>query len=273
MLPPESYGERMIVRTMAIKCFRTRVVSEIPSGSANVKVVPPARRRRVSVRSAVIALMLFSGWGVALSNRGPLLARWWGWRLARAESGADQADYLQRLIASGPAAVGAARALAVNADPWVRCMGVGLLRQDSSETGRRLLTAALTDADDRVRELAAIGLAARGDEAAVDTLAEMIATGKKNEGIVALSALRRIGTARARAAIRAIGADAADASIKAQAIEALGALEDNEAVEWLIDQLADDRLVRSDGLTVSPTVGQVAARALEAITGKSFDRQ
>ncbi len=223
----------------------------------------------------VIAVLLAAAWVGVLSNRRPLLARWWGWRLARAETGAEQAYYLQRLIASGPDAVGAARALAVDADPWVRCMGVGLLHQDLSESGRRLLRAALTDADDRVRELAAMGLAARQDEAAIEPLAEWIASGKKHEGVVALGALRSIGTPQARAAIRAVAADAADASIKAQAIEALGALEDSEAVDWLIDQLGDDRPARSDtpdAESTGPTVGQAAARALEAITGQASGR-
>jgi len=204
-------------------------------------------------------------WAVAMLFRWEIRARWWGHRMAHADSPASRAYYFACLASIGDRAVGTADRLLRNASPEVRLEAVGILPRCRSERARALLLRAMSDGDADVREAAALGLALYHDRSAMPSLMKMLRSDEPNTALAAAVAMQHIGTPEAAAALvetvrtRLVGERSA--TLRAQAIDSLGLIGDRQAVPALIECLTDER----------PVATQPAAdRALQRISGESL---
>jgi len=213
-------------------------------------------------------------WAVAMLFRWEIRARWWGHRMAHADSPASRAYYFACLASIGDRAVGTAARLLRNASPEVRLEAVGILHRCRSERARALLLRAMSDGDADVREAAALGLALYHDRSAMPSLMKMLRSDEPNTALAAAVAMQHIGTPEAAAALietvrtRLVGERSA--TLRAQAIDSLGLIGDRQAVPALIECLTDER----PGAT-QPAADRALQRAIEAmgadLAGKGFD--
>ncbi|MGB9623727.1 MAG: HEAT repeat domain-containing protein [Phycisphaerae bacterium] len=225
-----------------------------------------AHRRMWIIIAALVVL-----WAAAMLFRWEIRARWWGYRLAHTDSPASRAYYFACLASIGDRAVGTAGRLLRNPSPEVRLEAVGILHRCRSERAGALLLQAMGDGDADVREAAALGLALHHDKAAMPSLLEMLRSDDADTALAAAVAMQHIGTPQAAAALvetvrtRAVGERSA--TLRAQAIDSLGLIGDRQAVPALIECLTDERPV-----TTRPAADRALLRAIEAI-GPDLARQ
>jgi hypothetical protein len=235
------------------------------TGFAVMEEPPATARPRNANRGMWIAIgVLVVLWATAMLFRWEIRARWWGYRLAHAESPQSRGYYFACLASIGDRAVGAAGGLLRNPSPEIRMEAVGILHRCRSAKARGLLLEAMQDPDIDVREAAALGLALYHDHTALPELLRMLKCDQQDTALAAAVALQRIGNPEATAALlkaaRAGTAEGRFASVRAQAIDSLGLLDVREAVPVLIECLTDERPV-----TTQPAAERALRRAIEAM--------
>jgi HEAT repeat protein len=254
-----------------------------------------SRRQRPWIALAAIALTVVLC-AAALVFRTPLRARFWAWRLARSATLEERSIYLRALWNAGPSARWGTGALLDHEDPEVRQYGVILLQHMHDDWSRAQLLEHLRDSDPAIAQLAAVGLAMRGDDIVVPELKAMCLKGVTSEAHSACLALERLGTPAALAALEELSRAPLAADVRVAVIDALAGIADPECVPVLLQMLSDQRVcavqphsrraaqqalhaLRARGLAPLPTttqaaspepstVGEWAAAALVSITGR-----
>ncbi len=222
---------------------------------------PGSPNRRTWIAIAVLVAL----WAVAMFFRWEIRTWWWGRRLASAETPQARGYYFACLASVGDRSLGAAERLLDHPSAEIRLQALAILHRCRSDRARPLLLRAMRDADLDVRESAALGLAAFGDEAVLPDLLRMLESSDENTVLAAVVALQRLGSPKALDALLRVAAGAAGggaASVRAQAVDSLGLIGDRQAVPVLIDCLADERPV-----TTQPAAERAMRRAIQAMAG------
>jgi HEAT repeat protein len=237
----------------------------------------------------------------AVLSRNLIRAHWWTHRLSRTESVEKRQIYVQCLASLGDRAVGPVSKLLESDEAELRSMALKVLHYARGERALQLILRASHDPDEQVRRAAVRGLVVRGDERAVSELASIAAAGEERTAMMATAGLRGVASDVAKSALIDLLTSSPHPGVRIEAIDGLAALRAKEAIEPLIDALADsavfegmtegdieakraiqsvkDSLARDFGLAEDVklalpdrrVVGETAARALSAITGHSFD--
>ena len=216
---------------------------------------PPARsNRRLVIAIALLVLV----WAIVILQRNAIRARWWEYRLVRAESLEDRARYLALLTSLGERAVPATERLLRNGDSTVRSYALAILNQVPGERAGGLLRRAVADPDADIRETAVRGLGARKE---LKALIEIVRSDDSVAACTAVDALASIGSAEAIDALIVQVADHPQVAVRVQAIECLGVLEAAQAVDVLTACLVDDTVF--DDTTLAE---RSAARAIQAVS-------
>ena len=249
--------------------------------------------RRLFLAVAVMVVV----WLAAMLYRNEIRARWWLYRLTSLSTtdGLDpHARYLARLASVGEAALPAAERLLQDSDTTLRSFGVTLLQRLQSPRAGELLLDASSDPDPVIRGEAVRGLGGRGD---VTSLRRIV---RRDDPVAACAAVEALASVGSQEAVEIIISQVRNGAardgraglpVRVQAIESLGELQAGQAVEALIDCLADQTFFegwtaaeRSAAAAVAAmrpgnrvnwpeprTVAQYAAEALQRITGRSWD--
>ncbi len=186
----------------------------------------------VAVWLAAMGLMLFCG---------PLRARYWAWRIARAKDAAEQDHYAARLASNPDAALGVTRGLLAHGDPNVRLLAVHVIGKATEAEAVEQLLLALADQQDGVRDAAALALGTRQQGGLVQRLATLASRKGGAVGASAVFALQRNASPAAADAIIEVLSSAAGAEVRTQAIESLGLLSVERARSVLTQMLEDHR--------------------------------
>jgi hypothetical protein len=166
-------------------------------------------------------------------------ARYWAWRLARAQTD-DQCEYFAARLAWSPdAALGVGKGLLTNPSPEVRVWTVRVVQRASKPQADDLLLAAIEDHDLRVRDAAALALGRRGGAATIRRLIDLTRRPQDDIAAAAVFALQRNASPAAVDAILQTLRESASAEVCAQAIESLGLLGITRAEPLLISKLSD----------------------------------
>jgi HEAT repeat protein len=251
-----------------------------------------------SYRAGMAMIVLTSGACVAaLVFRTPIRSRYWAWQVIQAHSVAERVAPLTCLCNAGDAGRWGAAALLAHPDEEIRQYGVVVLQHAESDWSRRALLQALRDSSESVREMAALGLAVRGDDTVIPELLRIYADGDDPSARAACLALERLATPAAVAALTGLTREPADAARRAALADALAAIGSENCVPGLLELLDDGRpcgvetraervlarlapLLAERGLSepatsrpasapVTQTVAERAAAALAQITGLS----
>ncbi len=249
---------------------------------------------------AVIALMLLAS-VLVWQGRNPLRAWWWNRRLADAASDAQRRLCALHLAALGSAALPALEhSLSQGADP-IRMESVVALGRIAEPRAIELLLKTTTDANALLRERAVQALADQPAELSEDALATVLQRSDERLGMVAARALARLNDDSAwRRLGEALNAHALP-GVRVQIIEEIAASRRAECVPNLVEALTDAAVfnghtlmeehqaavfpqlvprieaeLRGDGgwsldLPLGHVVGEDAAAALRAITGRDFE--
>lgn len=212
------------------------------------------RRPRAALAAILLTALACVG---ALLFRMPIVARYWAWRVAHASSSAERDAYLGALVNAGQAARWGISALLTSDDPQVRQYGVVILHHSKMPWARERLHRHLTDPDPDVRQLAALGLAARGDETILPTLRRLYQTGDDAAARTACIALEHLGTLEAVAVLNELAGEPADVAHRAALVDALAGLDEPACVPGLLLLLSDHRWCQSP-----PRAVEMAQRAL-----------
>ncbi len=214
----------------------------------------PARPRRRSRLAAGLIALTAAACAAALLFRLPLCGRYWAWRLARAASPAESAAYLDALCNAGDASRWGVRALLADERPNVRQYGVLVLHHAKTAWARERLLDLLADSDASVQELAALGLAVRGDDAVIPTLKWQYETGSPATAAGACRAFEHLASPDALTAMYELAVQPADVERRAALVDTLAAIGLPECVPALLELLADDRPCASAARTAAPPV-------------------
>ncbi|TWT44888.1 hypothetical protein RAS1_13070 [Phycisphaerae bacterium RAS1] len=201
--------------------------------------VRPARRLSVGA-CLIIATLLVCG--AALFFRGPIRARYWAEMIERAPDAAQRARYVTALCNAGDDAAWGIDRLLRSASSESRQLAAIVLQHQKTAAARERLLTLLSDHDDAVRELAALGLAMRGDASIIPRLESMYASADWRSGSAACVALERLGTPGAIAALERLAHLSAEPPARAALIDALDGIRDRACGPALLILLADDRL-------------------------------
>lgn len=232
----------------------------------SIPAEPSASRsnRRLWVAIGVLVAL----WAAAMLFRWEIRTWWWGQQLVRAETPAARGYYLACLASVGDRAVGTAARLLDHPSAEVRLEATAVLQRCRSATARALLLRAMHDPDVDVREAAALGLAIHGDRAVLPDLLRMADSPHEGTSLAAAVALQRLGGGEAADALRRIAVEAGrPANLRAQAADSLGLIGDRQTVPVLIECLHDER-----ALTLPPAAERALRRAAEAL-GADLARQ
>jgi HEAT repeat protein len=260
----------------------------------------PSGRSGYRAGTVMIAVTLLACLA-ALVFRTPLRSRYWAWQVVEARGVAERAAPLTHLCNAGNAGRWGTETLLAHPEPEIRQFGVLVLQHVRSDWSRRRLVQMLTDPDETVTELAALGLAIHGDASCIPELRRLYAGQDALTASAACMALERLATPEAVAAMAALAAQPASVAHRAALVDALAAVGTSDCVAPLLGLLSDHRpceiATRADRLlerltpvvaesgfgAVSPaepasrpatepashTIAERAAAALERITGLS----
>lgn len=179
--------------------------------------------------------------GAALVFRGPLRARYWAEKLDRSHDPHERARFAAALASAGVDAAWGVERLLRSPSGESRQFAALLLQSHPSTWARDRLMTLLTDADDGVRELAALALAMRGDELMIPRLEELYASGDARSAAAACVALERLGTAAAIAALDRLSRRPAEVEARAALVDALDGIRQCACGPVLLKLLSDER--------------------------------
>ena len=215
---------------------------------------PSRRRPRAAfVMIAVTAAACLA----AIAFRTPLCARYWAWRLMRATTAAESSAYLAALCNAGDSGRWGINVLLTSNDAAARQYGVLVLQHVKTPWARQRLLDLLTDQDPSVQELAALGLAVRGDDAVIPTLKWQYETGDAALAASACRAFEHLGTPEAVAALYEMAFQPADAVRRAALVDTLSGIGTAECVPALLELLTDERACDVPSRRESPPAGVV----------------
>ncbi len=204
----------------------------------------------IAVWLVAIGLMLFSH---------PLRARYWGWRLARAETEVLRDYYASRLAQRPQAALGVARGLLTHTDPDVRLLAVHVIDRADGDHAETFLLAGLKDREVRVRDAAALAVGRRRGADLVSRLTELATGDDDAVAAAAVYALQRDARPLAVDAMIRVLETTESLAVRVQAIESLGLLGVQRARPALTNRLSD-----RGNVTVMPANERGVWRALAA---------
>ncbi len=188
----------------------------------------------VIVWAAAMAVLLFAH---------PLRARYYAWRLARADEPLDRDYYTARLANHPDAAVSAVGGLLDHPDADIRLRVLRLLALTEQNEAIASLLRALSDSSRRVRDDAAIVLGRRGEADFLPAL-ERIALGEDpNAAAAAVYALQLTGHVRAPEVMLRVLRKQESPKPIVQAMESLTLLGETQAIPLLRDRTEDTRCV------------------------------
>ncbi len=174
--------------------------------------------------------------------------------------------HFHRLVNLGPSAVPAVSKLLASEDPGLRSFAVGVLHHARCDRATALLLQACRDEDIDVARLAIQGIALRGDEQAVRSLASIAISGEQHRAMMATAALADTGSSQAEQVLVDLLQLSREIGVRIEAIEGLANLQTPKAIEPLINLLDDDSVY--EGVTEQETM---ASRVFEAV--RSQDAQ
>lgn len=167
-------------------------------------------------------IFLIALFAVVVIQRDRIRAHWWAYRLAHDDSVSQRGYYLSCIAAVGTAGTGAIESLTQANDPDVRSLAIFALRNLAEDRGIPGLAHLLADADQDVREAAALGLAFKNSPAATEALRTGSTNANPRIATAALTGLARLETAEAISYLCAAPAKQLDPFVRAQAAESLG---------------------------------------------------
>ena len=207
-------------------------------GSESARQRTKRRRPRASTLMVLVtALACLS----AVLFRTPLRSRVWAARVITAHSAADRAAYLTLLCNAGDAGRWGTTVLLDHPEAEFRQFGVLVLHNVRSDWSRGRLLERLSDSDESIRELAALGLALHGEQSVIPHLQRIYESGATESAALACAALGRIATPQAVAALTQLATRPADPASRAALVDALAAIGTPACVPALLELLADDR--------------------------------
>jgi hypothetical protein len=217
------------------------------------------------MRLAVIAGLLLA-WILAMIYRTEIRAYWWAWQLTKAESPLVQDAYLERLTAAGDRSLGAARWLLGRPDEHHRAAGVRVLAACPDPAAERELLAALADDSESVVDEVVRVFIARpeADAVLIDALGNTDVPGLTAEIIDTLGAMRSTSAAPALAKLRTD--DRPVSRLPYSYRRAVRSMQSITSDGKPAGQSAVRRAL-ADALTV----GDIADRSLQLITGKTLE--
>lgn len=177
----------------------------------------------------------------ALVFRTPLRSRYWAWQVVEARGVAERAAPLTQLCNAGNAGRWGTETLLAHPEPEIRQFGVLVLQHVRSDWSRRRLVQMLTDRDEAVTELAALGLAIHGDASCIPELEQLYTRQDALTASAACMALERLGTPEAVAAMAVLAAQPASVAHRAALVDALAAVGTSDCVAPLLGLLSDHR--------------------------------
>ena len=177
----------------------------------------------------------------ALLFRTPIQSRFWAWQVTEARGVTERAAPLTCLCNAGDAGRWGTAALLTHPDEEIRQFGMVVLQHVKSDWSRRQLLHALADPSDAVREMAALGLALRGDDSVIPVLEQLYGEGDSVSASAACLALERLATPDAVAALTALAGEPAEATRRAALVDALAAIGRKDCAAGLLKLLDDDR--------------------------------
>lgn len=199
------------------------------------------RRARLPWPALVVIALAGSACVTALALRAPLRARYWAWRVVRADTAGERARFLGAMCNLGDAARWGVASLLSNQSPTVRQYGVLVLHHVHTPWARKRLLDLVADADAGVRRLAAAGLAIHGDESVVPTLRWLYQSGDDASAATACVALARLATPDAIATLVALAYEPSETERRAALIDALSSIATPACAPALLHLLSDDR--------------------------------
>lgn len=177
----------------------------------------------------------------ALVFRTPLRSRYWAWQVVEACGVAERAAPLTHLCNAGNAGRWGTETLLAHPEAEIRQFGVFVLQHVRSDWSRRRLVQMLTDDDQAVAELAALGLAIHGDASIIPELRRLYGGQDAVTASAACMALERLGTPEAVAALTALATQPASVTHRAALVDALAAVGTRDCVVPLLSLLSDHR--------------------------------
>jgi HEAT repeat protein len=230
------------------------------SASAGQPVLRAGRSRVAAIAVIVTAVAC----ATAIAFREPLRSSYWAWRLEQTRDAARRAEYLTLLVGAGERAEWGVRSLLASDQAEVRQFGVRVLQHVRAEWSRGLLLGCLADADERVREFAALGVALRGEESVIPWLKAMYASRGGECAAAACLALQRMGTAAALRALTELAMTPTDAERRAALVDALNDVGTAACVPGLLILLDDERIAQRPALEMRLAADALAALRLHA---------
>lgn len=248
----------------------------------------------------VLALMLLATL-LAWAGKDPLRTWRWSRRLERAESEVERRLCALHLAALGPTALPSLESFLDQGSDPVRTEVVAALGKIADPRATEILLKTTTDADAELRERAVRALANQPAELSSEALTTVLERSDERLGMVAASALASLNTESAWRRLREALSAHALPGVRVQIIEEFAASRRAECVPQLVEALADAAVF--DGRTLMEehqaaifprlaprietelhgesgwsldlplrhVVGEDAAAALRAITGRDFE--
>lgn len=226
----------------------------------------------------------------ALFYRTEIRSRFWAAQLIQANTPEDRTVPLTLLCNAGNEAWWGVSTLLDHPDDEVRQFGVLVLQHMQTSRAREKLLALLQDQNRTVREMAALGLALRGEDCVIPALSDMVEQGDCDAAESACVALERMGTHAAVDALCVLSRKKLPSDHMAAIIDALTGIGTPACAAGLLPLLADHRecaardrserileelgpIIQAHGLplapnsttTSAPTAGTIAERAAEGL--------
>jgi hypothetical protein len=198
-------------------------------------------KRRWPRASTLMVLVTALACLSAVLFRTPLRSRFWAARVIAAQSAADRAAYLTLLCNAGDAGRWGTAVLLDHPEAEFRQFGVLVLHNVRSGWSRGRLLGLLSDSDESVRELAALGLALHGEQSVIPHLQRIYESDATESAALACAALGRIATPQAVAALTELVPRPGGVSRRAALVDALAAIGTAACVPALLELLSDDR--------------------------------
>jgi len=178
----------------------------------------------------------------ALLFRGPLLARYWAFRLMHAETPALRSSCLGVLCRLAPSAHGAVKMLLNSRNPADRRDAARVLEWMPGAWARERLLELLRDPDDEVREAAEGALGFRHEDAVIPTLKSYYQCADTNVALSACAVLSYLRTPEAIRVLTGLAGEEADVDRRAGLVDALDSVGTPACVPALLRLLDDHRL-------------------------------
>ncbi len=227
-------------------------------------------RRRRSRLPLIMVLATIVACALALFLRDQLYGRYWAYQLARTPDPVRRVAYVAALANLGDDAAWGASALMRSSDAELRQLGVVVLQQMRTSWADAQLGALLDDEDGRIRELAAVGLAARRDPRALPALQTLFLTGDDASARAACNALATMRTSQATLVLIDLAGESARPGQLAAVIDSLSGLRDPDAVPTLLGLLDDQRSIPADAAPLDEFLGEGATTVPTSMTARAI---